>query len=351
MKKQTYTKYPRPNPFKKIRKPKTGSMYVLIACVLFVSVIILLPTAIVQMKGNSKTGAISEEVEQITEIDEEETIVVSVDRSETNEVENVPLEDYVFSVVAAEMPAHFAEEALKAQAVAARTYVVKKIQQDGGEIQDTTNDQVYKNEKELKEQWQGDFEANRQKIKEAVHATKNEIMVYEDELITPTFFSMSNGYTENAEDYWGESYPYLQSVESKWEESVPSFAEQETFTWSELNEQLGVDVRAGETPAIQIERTDSNRVKQIQVKDKQFTGKEVREKLHLRSSDFTIVQHGDNYMFTTKGYGHGVGMSQYGANGMAAEGKTYADILHYYYQDIELKSIADMPDKAQLAFR
>src|SRR5699024_7050468 len=110
--------------------------------------------------------------------------------------------------------------------------------------------QVYKNETELKEQWQGEFAANRQKIKQAVEATKNEVIMYEDELITPTFFSMSNGYTENAEDYWGESYPYLQSVESKWEESVPSFAEQATFTWNELNEQLGINLSEGETPTI-----------------------------------------------------------------------------------------------------
>src|SRR5699024_10668118 len=110
-KKQINTKHPHSHPFKKIRKPKTGRIYVLIGCALFMSVIILLPTAIVQMKGNSETGAISEEVEQVTEMDEEEVIVVSVARSETNEVENVPLEDYVFSVVAAEMPANFAEEA------------------------------------------------------------------------------------------------------------------------------------------------------------------------------------------------------------------------------------------------
>src|SRR5699024_217634 len=151
------------------------------------------------------------------------TMMVAVKRSETEEIENIGLEDYVFSVVASEMPANFEEEALKAQAVAARTYVVQKMYQSDEAMTDTTTHQVYKNEEELKEQWQGSYEANKKKIKQAVEATAGEIILYEDEPITPTFFSMSNGYTENAEDYWGGSYPYLKSVESKWEESAPAF--------------------------------------------------------------------------------------------------------------------------------
>src|SRR5699024_9172671 len=111
------------------------------------------------------------------------------------------------------------------------------------------------------------------------------------------------------------SYPYLKSVESKWEESAPAFMEQATYTVAELNEKLGLSLAATETPDLHIERTASNRVKEMQVNGEVFSGVDVREKLDLRSTDFTIVQQAGEYIFTTKGFGHGVGMSQYGANG------------------------------------
>lgn len=270
---------------------------------------------------------------------------VSVKRSTTGEIEKVDMEQYVTSVVASEMPADFESEALKAQAIAARTYLVNHLQHHEDEeevvITDTTEHQVYKNDTELQALWGNDYQWKMDKIKEAVVATKGEVITYEEEPITPTFFSMSNGYTEDAKDYWGDDLPYLKSVESKWEEDNPHFTEQKIIGVSEVGENLGVALSPDEQAAIDLERTDTNRVKKVTLNDTSFTGKELREKLGLRSNDFSIQQKNDHFIFTTKGYGHGVGMSQYGANGMAEEGKSYEEIIQYYYQDVQITPIKE----------
>ncbi len=273
------------------------------------------------------------------------TIEVSVKRSETNEIEKIPLEKYVYSVVASEMPASFELEALKAQAVAARTYVVQHLIQQGDEntvITDSTKHQVYKNDDELKSIWGKDYQWKKEKIQQAVTETANKIITYEKTPITPTFFSMSNGFTENAEDYWGSELPYLKSVESKWDEEVPGFIEQKIFATDEVANKLNVSVSSGVEASMGIERTESNRVRKLKINDTTLTGREVREKLGLRSNDFTVEQQNDHFIFTTKGYGHGVGMSQHGADGMAKEGKTYEDILLYYYQGVTLENIGEL---------
>src|SRR5699024_6437836 len=159
--------------------------------------------------------------------------------------------------------------------------------------------------------------------------TENLIITYENEPITPTFFSMSNGYTEDAQHYWGNELPYLKSVESKWEEDLPNFKTQEIFTRNEMNELLNIQLAHGKRVSINMKHTPSKRVREVQLSNHTFTGREIREKLNLRSTDFTIEQKNNHFIFTTKGYGHGVGMSQYGANGMAEEGKTYDEILSY----------------------
>lgn len=275
---------------------------------------------------------------------DENTLEVSIERAESEEVEKVPLEQYVISVVASEMPADFNEEALKAQSVAARTYIIQHLnQQDDPEaiITDSTEHQVYKNEVELQEQWGEDFGWRMDKIKSAVLATEGEVITYNDEPITPTFFSMSNGYTEDAEAYWGNELPYLKSVESKWESELPNFQEQEIFSYDELSEKLDIPIQVGQKVDLSMSRTNSNRVAELKIDEQTFSGKDIREKLALRSSDFSIKQQNNHFVFTTKGYGHGVGMSQYGANGMAEDGKTYKNILNHYYQDVEINPLQE----------
>src|SRR5699024_2763065 len=150
---------------------------------------------------------------------------------------------------------------------------------------------------------------------------------------------MSNGYTEDAEEYWGDDLPYLKSVESKWEEDNPKFTEQQIIPVNEVATKLDVPLSSTDQIAIHLERTPSNRVSEVSFDDTTLSGREVREKLGLRSNDFSVEQKNDHFIFTTKGFGHGVGMSQYGANGMATEGNTYEDIIQYYYQDVQITSI------------
>lgn len=304
-------------------------------------VIVFIPSVIVFFPKDDRQLEVLEVAEAV---EESSPIEVKVKRSETGVVEEVALESYVASVVASEMPAEFELEALKAQAIAARTYIVNHLLQKGEDevITDTTEHQVFKSEAELKEHFAGDYEWKMQKVHEAVQATKDEIITYEKTPITPTFFSMSNGYTEDAENYWGNELPYLKSVESKWEEKLPNFIDQKIFTKEEVAEKLQVkEVQELAEAQMEIKRTNSNRVKELQIGGQTISGKEVREKLQLRSNDFTVKQKGDHYIFTTKGYGHGVGMSQYGANEMAKQGKSYQEILTHYYQDIAIEALAE----------
>lgn len=314
------------------------------------SSVIILPTIIVMITKSKPNDLNEATVVTVNDVEEEtledlSSFSVAVKRTNTGEIEEVPLEKYVMSVVASEMPADFELEALKAQAVAARTYIVNHLLRQQDEdfvITDTEEHQVYKNEEELKMTWGSDYHWKIDKVKEAVIATKGEIITYQSEPITPTFFSMSNGYTEDAENYWGNDLPYLKSVESKWEINHPKFTEQRIISLDEINQQLNLSLSNHTKIPIEIKRTKTNRVSEVSIAGNTFTGREVREKLGLRSNDFTIQQKNDHFIFTTKGFGHGVGMSQYGANGMAEEGKTYEEILAYYYQGIEINMIDDV---------
>lgn len=267
---------------------------------------------------------------------------VAVMRSTEQSVEEVPLETYVAGVVASEMPASFELEALKAQALAARTFTVSHLLNGNGEenydVTDTVKHQVYKSDGELQTEWGTAYNEKMNKIKEAVDATKGQIITYKDAPITAQFFSTSNGYTENSEDYWENEIAYLRSVESPWDRESPKFMAQQTFSSQQLEEVLQLDLPEGMIE-IELSRTESGRVREMVIGGKQFTGREVREKLNLNSNDFSIEQNKGHFIFTTEGYGHGVGMSQYGANGMAKEGKTYEDIIHHYYKDVTISTI------------
>lgn len=305
--------------------------------------ILVIPAMIVIpfMKEDHNSMAIIEE-DPIMNLKAADTpITVSVMRSNVDEIEQVPLEAYVARVVASEMPTEFEMEALKAQGLAARTYIVQHLlQQDNSEITDAVDHQVYKNETELRELWGENFHENMSKLTEAVSATEGEILTYNNTPIIAAYFSTGNGYTENSEDYWKQELPYLRSVASPWDEQSPKFLDQQVFTIDEVEKALNVSIHHEDE--MQLTRTKSNRVDQVKVSGEKFTGREIREKLSLQSSDFTIEKNHDHFIFTTKGFGHGIGMSQYGANGMAKEGKTYEEIVSYYYQDIDIKKITEI---------
>ncbi|MFC7319339.1 stage II sporulation protein D [Halobacillus campisalis] len=269
---------------------------------------------------------------------------IQVMRSASKKVEEVPLEEYVAGVVASEMPANFELEALKAQSLAARTYITQQLTggkpySEAADVTDTTQHQVYKNDDELRELWQDQYNHNKARIVQAVKETAGKIITYEEEPITAAFFSTSNGFTENSEDYWENEIPYLKSVESPWDTDSPKFFDQKVVSIPDLETALNVQIDSG-IENINLAKTPGGRVAELSVGDSKFTGREIREKLGLQSSDFTIEQKEDHMIFTTRGYGHGVGMSQYGANGMAEDGKTYEDIIKHYYQNTEISPVS-----------
>lgn len=246
----------------------------------------------------------------------------------------IGLEDYVIGVVGGEMPASFNSEALKSQAVAARTYALKKTA-NGATISATTADQVYKTDAELKKLWGNSFNTYYTKIKNAVLATSGEVMTYGGKYIDAVYFSTSNGMTEDAANVWGNSVPYLKPVSSSFDVGVSGFSKTKTIPMSVISEKLGVNLTSVSQITIN-SRTSGDRVNSITIAGKNFTGVKVRSLLGLRSADFSVSQSGSSIVFTTKGYGHGVGMSQYGANGMANAGYNYKQILKHYYTGISI---------------
>lgn len=350
---QIFQKKPSKHPFSKrtrfnFFRTANGVIFIILACL--IAIIIAIPSLIVlpHAKESIKTQEATVQVETVEEVSED-PVSVPVLRTASEKVENVPLETYVARVVASEMPAEFEIEALKAQSLAARTYVINyMLQQESDKslsITDEVEHQVYKNDTELREQWGEDYQWKMDKIIQATQATEGEILAYNDELITPVYFSTSNGYTENSEEYWQTEIPYLRSVSSPWDEQSPKFKDQRTFSVVELSTALNIDLQPGITHKLEITKTTGNRVKQLMINDHNFSGREVREKLNLPSSDFSIEQKGDYFIFTTRGFGHGVGMSQYGANGMAKEGKTYEQIIDHYYKDVEVLHLSDIEHK------
>ncbi len=271
-----------------------------------------------------------------------DSVEVAVYRTKEEMIEKLPMEKYIVGVVSAEMPANFELEALKAQALAARTYLVNQMMNpdaevpEGAHVTDTINHQVYKNETELREQWGPDFQENYSKIVKAVLETKGQVLTYKNQPITAAFFSTGNGFTENSGAYWENDFPYLKSVESPWDTESPKFNDQKIVSVSEFEQKLGVSLTNDDSVGTIIEKTPGKRVASVSIGGKTFTGRQIREKLELRSTDFTWYRKNDQIVINTKGYGHGVGMSQYGANGMAEDGSTYQDIVKHYYQGIAI---------------
>lgn len=301
---------------------------------LFTLLIIIIPLLIVGLSNSEdiiikiKYGSISNKV-------------IKVKRNKTNEIVEVPLEEYVIGVVAGEMPASFNIEALKAQAVASRTYALKKSESSKNDydVVDTTSNQVYIDYDEMKETWQNNYDTYVSKVKEAVAQTKGEVVLYNNNLIDAMFFSTSNGYTENSEDVFSSNMPYLVSVDSSWDkEESPVFSSTKEVSKSEFLFNLGLDTKDS-INIESIEKTNTGRVKTIVINGKKFESSKIRSTFDLKSTSFTINVNNDKVVFNVNGYGHGVGMSQYGANGMAKAGYKYNDILTHYYKNCDIKKI------------
>ena len=267
--------------------------------------------------------------------------IIKVKKSKTNEIESVPIEEYVIGVVAGEVPASFDLEALKAQAVASRTYALEHKQRSktNYDVMDNTQNQVYINYEDMKNKWKNNYDENLNKITNAVNSTKGEVLLYDNNLIDAMFFSTSNGYTENSENVFSSKKPYLVSVPSPWDkQESPVFKTTSLISKKEFLFNLGLP-DSNEINISDVKTTNTKRVISLNINGKKFKGSEIKSIFKLRSTSFSIEIKEDKVNFIVNGFGHGVGMSQYGANGMAKEGYDYKDILKHYYKIYKIKKI------------
>lgn len=265
-----------------------------------------------------------------------------------DKVEEVTMADYLPYVLAAEVPATFSEEALKAQAVAARTYIVyctehKNPKHPQADIcTESGCCMAYLEETELRGNWGDKFDENMGRIRSAVTDTDGQVLTYAGEPILASFHSSSAGKTENGSELWGD-VPYLVSVNSpETETDVPNYVTTVEVSKDNFRETvllLKSDAKFSDDPAQWVTDTEldeSGRVRNMTIGGVVLTGPEIRKLFELRSTAFTLEYKDDIFLFTVTGYGHGLGMSQYGANVMARNGFDYREILSHYYPETEL---------------
>ncbi len=271
---------------------------------------------------------------------------------DTNQVETVELDNYLYNVVSAEMPASFELEALKAQSIVARTYTIYKILNKKHENADICDDsnccQAWVSKEDRLARWEeSQRESNWAKIEQCVNETKGKIITYNNSPINAFFHSNSGGKTELPVNVWGggSNMPYLQIVETSGEEGYSQYSSEVELTNEELINKLKtkyqdikIDFNNQEDIKI-LEYTDSNRVKTVKFGNHNISGVEARSILNLKSTNFEIIKQEGKIKFTVKGYGHGVGMSQTGADSLAKQGQNYEQIIHHFYSNVEIKEI------------
>ena len=318
--------------------------YVLI----FVLVCFLIPVVLTKKTGKQVNTNIyvneqnnSKVAENTAEYNYNKYNTIKLLHTKTQEIEEIKLDEYLYGVVSAEMPASFEKEALKAQAVVARTYTIYKIENNEGKhgeaniCDDSGCCQAWISKEDRFTKWEeASREANWNKIVEAVESTKGKYITYEGKPINAFFHSNSGGKTETTLNVWGGSgYPYLQSVSTSGEDAYTQYKSEVTLTKEgfinkikEKYSDFEIDFNDEKSISI-LEYTEGNRVKKIRIGNKEFSGVEIRTLIGLKSANFNIEIKGDNIYFSVVGYGHGVGMSQTGADSMAKAGKNYEEIM------------------------
>ena len=287
---------------------------------------------------------------------------VKVYNHKTDKVMLLDCFDYVVGVVAAEVPASYEPEALKANAVAAYTYAMRKkeyteahpgyAQEEHKGAHVCTNYahcKSWKSEEERREMWGSKYDEYTARVEAAVRAVYGEVLLYDDAPALTVFYSISAGVTAACKDVWGNDVPYLQSVDSSWDENEKGFLTTVTLSDAEMKEKLA-GCALPENPdewLVVTDRAESGYVRSAAAGDKTFTGGEVRKLFGLRSNCFEISHADGVFTFTVKGYGHGVGMSQSGSQAMALEGCGYRDILYHYYPGTVIAEHYEPAEKAE----
>lgn len=284
------------------------------------------------------------------------TILLKVYINNTGQLAIMELEEYVKGVLAAEIPISFHEVAMRAQAIASRTFAIKRIRNLGGfgcktnPEADICTDreccQGWVSAEELKELWGDEFESNWEKINKAVTGTQGLILTYNGNPIDAVYHSTCGGSTEDSENVWGNRVSYLRKVECDYCKHSPFYKTEKTLCLRDLQEKLGIDLSEDDLHENdvfisglieQIERTAGRRIKKIMIGTQSFDGEKLRELLKFPSTRFwwSVKQ----LTFQIMGYGHGVGLCQYGADGMAKQGKNINDILTFYYTGVEIEKM------------
>ena len=323
------------------RRRLSGEGIFFLIIVALVLLVVIYPAASVLTKPQKKPD------EPIT-IEIEKNVFIDVYHE--GEIIRMPLEEYLVGVVAAEMPASYEPEAIKAQAVAARTYTMYKKDHGGCSAHPgadictySGHCQAYLTEDEMLSLWGNDADMYLDKIKTAVAETAGQIILYQGEEIQVFYHACSGGQTENCENVYAQALPYLVSVESKGEEEYSRFYGEVTVSAQEFVSAMtefspSIHIDNVQTCIGQITRSDSGRVQSIEIGSELFSGREIREIFKLNSTNFTIDVT-DSVTFHTIGFGHGVGMSQTGANAMAKDGAGYEEILGHYYTGITIGTL------------
>lgn len=269
--------------------------------------------------------------------------VLKVMNTEDGKITEISVEDYIIGVVSAEMPALYEEEALKAQAVAAFTFASQRKNENASKEYDITNnhtiDQSFINKEEMKEKWGEEYDTYYEKIKKAVQAVSGYMVCFDKKPIVAVYHAISSGKTEDSKDIWGDEFPYLKPVLSEGDKLHKDYLSEVSFTAEEIRNKLSTETEfSGDESGYfgEIKRTDSGVIKEISVCGKKLTGARIRTLLDLRSSNFSIEFKDGKYCFSVFGYGHGVGMSQNGANYMAKQGSDFEEILTHYYTGCEV---------------
>lgn len=322
----------------------------IIIVILAVISTISLPLAMLEKPVSTTNAPQSTPTPQPTETEESALsgATISVFRTADSKTHNMSMFEYICGSVAAEMPLAYHEEALKAQAVACYTNALrlKNTQSDSqGDITDDSRiHQGYIDENQRKEKWGNDFDKYENKLKKAVKSVENQALYYNDELCVAAFYAISCGKTENAKNIWGTAVPYLVSVESEGDKLSPQYASTVVFDKADFitcATTLYPDIKklsSIENALIVTKKSPSGTVLEATIGNKTFTGEEIRKAFSLRSPVFNVKTTADTVTFNVSGYGHGVGMSQYGSDYLAREGMNYKEILLHYYSGAELKS-------------
>lgn len=318
---------------------------ILCSGIIILSVMLILPLTVIKKPQRTVTASTAAEKIPVAKKAVADKFLVC--NTEDGSVTEMPAKDYIFGVVAAEMPALYETEALKAQAVAAYTYACFRRAENSDKSYDITTDhttdQSFITKEKAAEKWGDNANEYCEKIENAIREVENQMITYKGKPILSVFHSLSGGKTENSADIWGKDLPYLRAVSSPYDKLSPGYISTVTVSESDFKSTLSEECDFSGAPQDYIKNTEctkSGTVKNLSICGSEIKGAKIRSLFSLRSANFKVEYKENNFNFTVYGYGHGVGMSQYGADYMAKQGSDYKEILKHYYTDCKIEKIS-----------